>query len=74
MPNWLKIELLALAATPTFAFMALFNIFWGPPDLLCVAGSGSVLTGMTVMYVLMGVFHATPWVKLIQARTKLIGA
>jgi hypothetical protein len=61
---------LALAASPTFAVMALLTTVWGggPAELLCAAVSGSALSGMTAMYLLMGVFHAGPWLKLIRAR------
>lgn len=60
---------LGLAATPTFATMALLTALDGPPDMLCSAGPvASPLTGMIPMYLLMSVFHAPPWLKLISNR------
>jgi hypothetical protein len=60
---------LGLAATPTFAMMAvLAAISGGPPDMLCAAMQGSsALSGMVLMYALMGAFHVGPWLKLIAA-------
>jgi hypothetical protein len=59
-------NLLCLAATPTFAIMALLSAILGggAADILC-AGSAPLLTGMVPMYVLMSVFHASPWLKLM---------
>jgi hypothetical protein len=60
--------LLSLAATPTFAIMALLTAVHGGsvPQMLCsTAQEGSPLTGMLVMYVLMSAFHLGPWLKLI---------
>ena len=64
-------EWLALAAAPTFAFMALVTGVVGgdAPVMLCSAApGGSPLTGMAPMYLLMSAFHATPWLKLIARR------
>jgi hypothetical protein len=58
---------LCLAATPTFAMMALLAAFpgGGPPDMLCAAAQhGSPLSGMATMYWLMSAFHSAPWLKL----------
>lgn len=57
---------LGLAATPTFAAMALLTwVLPGPPDMLCAAGGpGASLGGMVPMYLLMSAFHASPWLKL----------
>ena len=54
---------LCLAATPTFAAMALLTgvLGGGPVDVLCAAGHGSPLDGMAPMYLLMGAFHSSPW-------------
>jgi len=62
---------LGLAAAPSFALMALISGMWGRagPDMLCSAMPGeSVLGGMIPMYLLMSVFHAAPWLKLISGR------
>lgn len=55
--------LLALAAAPTFAIMALWSLVAGaPPDVMCGADH-SVWSpnGMAVMYALMSVFHSASW-------------
>jgi hypothetical protein len=61
---------LGLAATPTFAIMALMTgvLGGGPMDMLCPAGHGAALTGMVPMYMLMSAFHLAPWLKLISRR------
>ena len=61
---------LCLAATPTFAIMALMTGVLGgrPTDMLCSAGHGSPLTGMVPMYMLMSAFHLAPWLKLVSSR------
>ncbi len=61
---------LGLAAAPTFAIMALWNAFFtGQPDMLCTAMQDlSPAGGMTIMYLLMSVFHLSPWLKLIRGR------
>lgn len=62
---------LSLAAAPAFATMALLTatLGAGPADLLCSAAhGGSRLGGMVPMYVLMSVFHAAPWLRLLGAR------
>lgn len=59
---------LGLAAAPVFAIMALITGVWdgSQPDMLCSAmHGGSVLSGMVPMYLLMSLFHAAPWLKLI---------
>ena len=65
------VDLLSLAAAPTFALMALLTgvLDVGPPDMLCSAThDASPLNGMVVMYLLMGAFHSAPWLKLISSR------
>ena len=60
---------LALAASPTFAIMALLTgvLGAGQPEMLCSAAHGSPLNGMVAMYLLMSAFHTAPWLKLIRA-------
>ncbi len=65
---------LGLAAAPTFAAMALLTAAsgGGPMDALCMSQGGqgaSPFSGMVLMYVLMSVFHAAPWLKLLHRRT-----
>ena len=57
-------NLLALAAAPTFAGMALLTGTGGAPDMLC-AGETSALGGMGLMYLLMSAFHLAPWLRLV---------
>ena len=62
---------LTLAACPSFALMAIVSAEQGAGSdaLLCGSlQSASPLSGMTVMYVLMSVFHAAPWLKFVGAR------
>lgn len=61
---------LALAATPTFAIMAVLTALFGggPADMLCAAGRGSVLGGMVPMYLLMSAFHSAAWLRLLAER------
>ena len=63
--DWLR-----LAATPTFAVMALLTALGGGrPEFLCAAmPHASPLRGMILMYLLMSAFHAGPWLKLMGAR------
>lgn len=61
--------LLSLAATPTFAFMAGLTAVQGMPGMPDMpAMGGDLWTGMPMMYGLMALFHATPWLKLIEQR------
>jgi hypothetical protein len=62
---------LALAATPTFAIMALVAgvAGGGAQDMFCAAAhSAPPLNGMVAMYLLMSAFHSTPWLKLISSQ------
>ena len=60
---------LSLAATPTFAVMALLAAVHGGsmPDMMC-SGGGSPLSGMVTMYALMSAFHVGPWLRLLSRR------
>lgn len=65
---------LSLAATPTFAAMALLTGVPGgnPPDMLCMAHDGGPLSGMAPMYLLMSAFHSAPWLRLFSVRRSAI--
>ena len=54
---------LSLAAAPTFAAMALLTAMSGS-NMFC---AGSPIGGMVPMYLLMGVFHVGPWLRLLAA-------
>jgi hypothetical protein len=61
-------EGLCLAATPTFALMALLTSIFdgGPLNMLCMPGQGvPQFGGMVPMYLLMSLFHAAPWLRLL---------
>lgn len=64
-------RLLGLTAAPVFIAMALFTGLSGR-DAMAICGSvamGSLsLGGMSVMYGLMAVIHAGPWLELLQRR------
>jgi hypothetical protein len=63
---------LALAASPTFAAMALLTgVLGDPAEMLCSVAGVSPLSGMALMYLLMSVFHAGPWLRLLRARRPL---
>jgi CBS domain containing-hemolysin-like protein len=65
------VRLLSLAATPTFAVMALLTVVHGDgmPDMICSATrEGSLLSGMVPMYFLMSAFHLAPWLRLLARR------
>jgi hypothetical protein len=60
---------LGLAASPTFAFMAWIAANDAPRVALCSSGSSLLpIDGMTAMYLLMGLFHLSPWLKLASGR------
>ena len=60
---------LSLAAAPTFAIMALLTVIGGSSTMFCSAmGDGSMLSGMVPMYLLMSMFHLSPWLKLLADR------
>ena len=67
---------LSLAAAPAFALMALVTgLGGGPAEMLCNAGAGGWMPGgMAPMYLLMSVFHAGPWLKLIVGGSRGAGS
>ena len=61
-----RAEWLYLAATPTFALMALLTGAIGSTmPAICSSESAALLGGMLPMYLLMSVFHSPPWLKRI---------
>jgi hypothetical protein len=67
---------LSLAAAPTFAMMALLTRIHGDSmsGILCSAAQdASPLTGMFPMYLLMSVFHLSPWLRLLSRRRSGVG-
>ena len=65
--NWL-----GLAAAPVFATMALLTEISAEDqsDFLCLSAHQALpLNGMVLMYLLMAVFHLSPWLRLIVRRS-----
>ncbi|MHB2264863.1 hypothetical protein [Aliihoeflea sp. PC F10.4] len=61
----------ALAAAPTFAFMAWISAINAPDMTICSAISAFVpINDMALMYALMSLFHLVPWLKLLSARLR----
>ncbi|WMT92905.1 hypothetical protein [Pelagibacterium sp. H642] len=62
---------LGLAAAPTFALMAWISAVGSPGMTMCSATSAFVpINDMALMYVLMSLFHLSPWMKLLSARSQ----
>lgn len=61
---------LCLAATPTFMLMALGSYLSGAASgMSCAAMPATqAFSGMTTMYLLMGAFHLTAWLRLLSSR------
>jgi hypothetical protein len=60
---------LYLAATPTFAIMAVLSSVSGNADMMCsVTHDAWQLGGMVPMYALMSAFHSGPWLRRIFRR------
>lgn len=58
---------LALVAAPTFALMGVLTAVFenDAPTVLCASMPGAApINGMAAMYLLMGVFHLAPWLRL----------
>ncbi len=65
---------LGLAAAPTFALMASMSAIGSPGMAMCSAASAFVpINDMALMYLLMSVFHLSPWLKLLCARSQHSG-
>ena len=60
------VQRLRLAASPTFAIMALTSA--GPMEMLGNEAHASLLSGMVPMYLLMSLFHSDPWLNLMANR------
>lgn len=66
-PPLMASDWLSLAASPTFAVMALLTgVMGGPAEMLCASALGMPLGGMVVMYLLMSAFHLAPWLRLVR--------
>jgi hypothetical protein len=60
-------DVLALAASPTFAVMALLTgIMDGGSSEMIGMVHASPMSGMVTMYLLMSAFHVTAWLKLMR--------
>ncbi|MEF2551923.1 hypothetical protein VQ042_11220 [Aurantimonas sp. A2-1-M11] len=63
---------LALAASPTFMLMAGVAIADTPAMATCLQTSSRLSAGsMAFMYLLMGVFHLSPWLRLAATAPRL---
>ena len=69
-PALVMAKWLPLAAAPTFVIVALLTVVLDSdlPNALCSAAGHLWPGGMAPMYLLMGVFHSAPWLKLILRR------
>ena len=62
---------LTLAASPAFALMAWLAATDAPAIALCSSASGMLpIDGMGAMYVLMSLFHLSPWLNLAFGRSR----
>lgn len=62
---------LGLAASPTFALMTWIAASDAPRSAICSSASGMLpIDGMTWMYLLMSLFHLSPWLKLASGRPR----
>lgn len=62
-------DVLALAASPTFAVMALLTGIMGSGSAeMPGMAHASPMSGMVTMYLLMSAFHVAAWLKLVRRR------
>ena len=58
--------MLRFAAAPTFLLMGAISAFSAPGMIICTATMPwSPIGDMALMYLLMGAFHLSPWLKLL---------
>lgn len=58
---------LGLAAAPTFALLAAVSAF-GSSGICSAASPFVSINDMTLMYLLMSLFHLSPWLRLLSRR------
>ena len=64
----IRVYCYVLAATPTFAVMAVLAALGkGPVEGMCLPGRGGALSGMAFMYTIMSAFHSPPWLRRARA-------
>jgi hypothetical protein len=62
---------LGLAVAPTCALMAWISAVGSPAMTMCSAASAfAPINDMALMYVLMSLFHLSPWLKLLSSRSQ----
>ena len=64
------VYIVRLSATPVFWVLALYTVLL-PRDTVLMCGqnltpTSAVLSSMWLMYALMGLFHSSPWLSLLQ--------
>jgi hypothetical protein len=63
---------ISLAGSPTFALMAWLAASDAPPMAICASTSDMLsINGMAWMYLLMSLFHVSPWLKLASGRSPI---
>lgn len=61
---------LGFVAAPTFALMACLSVIGAPGAAICSATAFLLpVNDMAVMYLLMSIFHLSPWIRLWSARS-----
>lgn len=62
---------LSLMAAPTFALMAWITAIGSPGMAMCQAApSWMPVNDMALMYLLMSLFHLSPWLRLLSPRSQ----